>query len=93
MSDFTVINGDTIRSYDFKPMVGRDDCFVEGTVVDCANTESGFRAYKIRVTRDYFSATEDSRVAGPDNRVGHEIFVPHRVSFNEYSGRVINLSR
>ena len=93
MSDFTVINGDTIRSYDFKPMVGRDDCFVEGEVVDALDQSQGYRAYKIRVTRDYFSSNEDSRVSGADNRVGHEIFVPHRVSFNEYSGRIINLSR
>ena len=30
---FTVINGDVIRAFDFKPMVGRDDCYVEGEVV------------------------------------------------------------
>jgi hypothetical protein len=24
--------GDTIRAYDFKPLVGREDCFVEGVV-------------------------------------------------------------
>ena len=90
---FTVLNGDTIRSYDFKPMVGRDDCYVEGRVVDCADRNQGFQAYKIIVTKDHFGNDQVSTEAGPDNRVGHEIFVPWKVSFMEYQGRVINLSR
>ena len=93
MVDLTVVNGDTIRGYDFKPMVGRDDCFVEGVVLDSSDRSQGYSAYRIRVTRDHFSNTDDNTVAGADTRVGHEIFVPHRVSFNEYQGRVINLSR
>ena len=78
---------DIIRSYDFKPMVGRNDCFVEGEVLDTHNTEQGYQAYKIRVTRDSWSDATDK------GRVGLEVFVPWRVSFNEYQGRVINLSR
>ena len=78
---------DIIRAYDFKPMVGREDCFVEGEVLDRCDTTQGFQAYKIRVTRDSWSDSEDK------GRVGIEIFVPWRVSFNEYQGRVINLSR
>ena len=84
---FTVINGDTIRAYDFKPMVGREDCFVEGVVLDSGDTSQGFQAYRIRVTRDSWSDATDK------GRVGIEVFVPWRVSFNEYQGRVINLSR
>ena len=84
---FTVIDNDTIRAYDFKPMVGREDCFVEGEVIDPHNTEQGYQAYKIRVTRDSWSDATDK------GRVGLEVFVPWRVSFNEYQGRVINLSR
>jgi len=84
---FTVINGDTIRAYDFKPMVGREDCFIEGVVLDSGDTTQGFQAYKIRVTRDSWSDATDK------GRVGIEMFVPWRVSFNEYQGRVINLSR
>jgi len=30
--------GDVIRSYDFKPMAGREDCFDEGQVVEATNT-------------------------------------------------------
>jgi len=78
---------DIIRAYDFKPMVGREDCFVEGEVLDRCDTTQGFQAYKIRVTRDSWSDSEDK------GRVGIEIFVPWRVSFNEFQGRVINLSR
>ena len=84
---FTVINGDTIRAYDFKPMVGREDCFVEGVVLDSGDRSQGYQAYRIRVTRDSWSDDKDQ------GRVGIEMFVPWRVSFNEYQGRVINLSR
>ena len=84
---------DIIRAYDFKPMTGREDCFVEGEVLETHNTEHGYQAYKIRVTRDHFGNDSVSTQPGPDNRVGHEVFVPWRVSFNEFQGRIINLSR
>ena len=84
---FTVINGDTIRAYDFKPMVGREDCFIEGVVLDSGDTSQGYQAYRIRVTRDSWSDATDK------GRVGIEMFVPWKVSFNEYQGRIINLSR
>ncbi len=85
--NFTIIQGDTIRAYDFKPMLGREDCFIEGEVLDCLDTSQGYQAYKILVTRDSWSDSEDK------GRVGIEMFVPWRVSFNEFQGRVINLSR
>ena len=78
--------GDTIRSYDFKPMVGREDCFVEG-VVERMTNEHGYDAYKITVTKDSWS---DAQCKG---RVGKIVYVPVQVSFMEYAGRVINLSR
>jgi len=87
MTTLQVQQGDVIRAYDFKPMVGRDDCFVEGEVLDTNNTEQGYQAYKIRVTRDSWEPE------GEQGRKGIEIFVPWRVSFNEYQGRIINLSR
>jgi hypothetical protein len=87
MVGLTVIQGDTIRAYDFKPMTGREDCFIEGEVVDAHSIEQGYQAYKIRVTRDSWSDSEDK------GRVGIEMFVPWRVSFNEFQGRIINLSR
>jgi len=87
MVGLTIVDGDIIRSYDFKPMAGREDTFVEGEVIDAHSTEQGYQAYKIRVTRDSWSDAEDK------GRLGHVVFVPWRVSFNEFQGRVMNLSR
>lgn len=87
---------DIIRAYDFKPMVGRSDCFVEGEVLERDNTERGFQAYKILVTKDSWVAEldeNDPTVTHAPSRVGEIAWVPWRVSFNEYQGRVINLSR
>lgn len=84
---FAVEKGDVIRAYDFKPMVGREDCFIEGEVVDRNNMDLGFQAYKIVVTKD-------SWVEGDEKgRVGIEMFVPWQVAYNDYPGRVMNLSR
>ena len=95
MVGLTVIEKDTIRAYDFKPMVGRTDCFVEGEVLDCGDTSRGYQAYKIRVTRDVFDGKEFTEVGYKSlgHRVGDIVFVPWRVSFSEFQGRVINLSR
>ena len=82
-----VQTGDVIRSYDFKPMLGRDDCFVEGMVIE-ATAEQGYLAYKIRVTKD--SWVEGDADTG---RFGKVIFVPVAVAYNDYPGRVMNLSR
>ena len=89
--DMTVIDGDVIRGYDFKPMVGREDSFVEGEVVDSHSTEPGYQAYKIRVTRDVFGG--EVLPEGQHSRVGKIVYVPWRTSFMDYQGRVINLSR
>lgn len=91
MVAFQVKKGNTIRGYDFKPMVGRNDCYVEGVVEDSNNTEMGYQAYKIVVTKDVFDgAVQPEGVKG--SRVGQTVFVPWRVSFMEFQGRVINLS-
>jgi deoxycytidine triphosphate deaminase len=82
--------GDTIRAYDFKPMAGRDDAFVEGVVEEVNCTEPGYNCFKITVTADKFHEYETE--PHQENRVGRIVFVPHRVSFMEWSGRVLNLS-
>ena len=82
--------GDVIRSYDFKPMVGRNDCFVEGRVVAVKDDSNGYDAYRITVTRDHWDGAD---VTGEHTRVGQTTFVPWKVSFMEYDGRVMNLSR
>ena len=83
---------DIIRAYDFKPMVGREDAYVEGKVLELNNTENGYQAYKIRVTKDVFDGKEFTERRN-GCRVGEIVFVPWRVSFMEYQGRIINLSR
>ena len=88
-----VLVGDKIRSYDFKPMDGRGDCFVEGIVTEFnALATCGYNAYKILVTKDVFD--DESLPKGKkSSRVDATVFVPWRVDFSEFQGRVINLSR
>ena len=82
--------GDVIRGYDFKPMVGRNDCYVEGTVEGVTN-EVGYKAYKVTCTKDVFDGAEQPK--GKHSRVGKIVFVPMEVSFMEYDARIINLSK
>ena len=82
--------GDVIRGYDFKPMAGRNDCFVEG-VVERVTSEMGYIAYKITCTKDVFDGQVQPK--GKHSRVGKCVYVPLQVSFMEYPGRIINLSR
>ena len=82
--------GQTIRAYDFKPMAGRSDCFVEGKVLAIDNSQ-GYKAFKIRVSKDVFDNKEFIE-SGYGSRVTKEVFVPLQVSFMEYDARIINLS-
>lgn len=79
--------GDVIRSYDFKPMAGREDCYVEGEVIDSKNMEHGFEAFKILVSKEVFSGKTVT-----DHLIGKYVYVPHEVSFMEYDARIMNLS-
>jgi hypothetical protein len=82
--------GDTIRAYDFKPMAGRSDCFVEGKVI-ALSEERGYKAFKIECTADFFDGKY--RKGARSSRVAKTVFVPVEVSFMEYDARIINLSR
>jgi hypothetical protein len=82
--------GDVIRAYDFKPMVGRSDCFVEGKVIAITN-ETGYKAYKIECQSDFFDGKYRKGVRS--SRVAKTVFVPMEVSFMEYDARIINLSK
>lgn len=83
--------GDTIRGYDFKPMVGRNDCYVEGTV-EAVTNEVGYKAFKVTCTKDVFDGVETPKEA-KGSRVGKVVFVPMEVSFMEYDARIINLTK
>jgi hypothetical protein len=82
--------GDVIRGYDFKPMVGRNDCYVEGVVEVVSDNTNYYQAYKITCTKDVFDG--ESQPKGKGSRVGQIVFVPWRVDFMEFQGRVMNLS-
>jgi len=82
--------GDTIRAYDFAPMAGRDDAFVEGIVEDINNMDAGYMAYKIKVTADKFLQFET--VANDSNRIGQTVYVPYQTSFMEFEHRIINFT-
>lgn len=83
--------GDIIRAYDFKPCAGRDDAFVEGIVEQTNCYEPGYNCFKITVTADKFETYQTT--PDKENRVGRIVFVPHQVSFMEWQGRVLNLSK
>ena len=82
--------GDVISAFDFEPCACRDDAFVEGIVEEVNCTEPGYNCFKITVTADKFEKYETK--AHKENRVGRIVFVPHRVSFMEWSGRIMNLT-
>lgn len=83
--------GQIIRAYDFKPMAGREDCFVEGVVEVVNDNTMGFRAYKITATKDVFGG--EIQPKGKHSRVGKIVFVPHEVDFMEHDARIMNLSK
>jgi len=83
--------GDVIRGYDFKPMVGRNDCYVEGKVIGKGNVGVGYDAYEIICGRDVFDGKRQQE-GEKGSRVGKIVYIPFEVSFMEYDGRVMNLS-
>jgi hypothetical protein len=78
-------NGDYIRGYDFQPMRGRGDSFIEGTVIDANNTERGYLAFKIKVENRVFGGKQEAPEA---DEIG---WIPHEVHFLEYDHRVIGV--
>jgi hypothetical protein len=82
--------GSTIRAYDFKPMLGREDCYVEGRVLAKGDVGCGYGAFKILVTKDVFGGEVQPK--GKESRLGLEVFVPFEVSFMEYDARIIDLT-
>ena len=86
------VKGDIIRAYDFAPMAGRGDCYVEGKVIDANCNEPGYKCYKIEITADKFDGdVETEMIRG--NRIASHMYVPYEVSFMEYDFRVINLGK
>ena len=74
-----------IRAYDFKPMADRSDSFIEGTVVSAGMIKHPtlgcdlFEGYEIVITG---SSVDD------DPRIGDTGYVPFKVDFMEFEGRI-----
>ena len=84
---------DIIRAYDFKPMAGREDCYVEGKVITKGyNPEMGYSCFCIKATRDVFGG-EDQSEGTRGSRVGKLVYVPFEVDFLEHDARIMNLSK
>lgn len=77
--------GDTIRGYDFMPMRGRGDSYMEGEVLDANYWHDHYLTYKIKITHRVFGGVPE---AVEDGDIG---FIPHEVGFMEYDHRIIKV--
>jgi len=77
--------GDTIRAYDFEPMPGRRDRYVEGVVKAKGSVSYGYDAFTIEVT-------EDVAFPADDNRVGLNVYAPFESDL-DYDGRVVLIKK
>jgi hypothetical protein len=70
--------GDTIRSYDFKPMSDRGDCYIEGIVIE--KTASSF---KVAVQNRVFDGDK------VEVEVGERVETPFRLIFGDWEARIV----
>ena len=73
--------GDTVRSYDFKPMEGRGDCYIKGIVL-----EKAAGMYHIAVQRRMF----DGEFV--DVTPGETVQTAFKTLFMEWAGRITKLA-
>jgi len=72
--------GDTVKCYDFEPMVGRTERYVVGRVVEKGFLKDcGFKGYRVIVLKDTMWTGEDAR---------EEIAAPFQKMFLEFDGRI-----
>lgn len=79
--EHSVLIGDTIRAYDFEPLPGREDAFVEGIVQE-TSSEFGFKAFVISCLTDSICP-----VGAHYSRVGKSVHVPMETSM-DYDARI-----
>ena len=72
--------GDVVRSYDFKPIEDRGDCYIEGIVI-----EKSDYTYKIAVQNRVF----DGKTEAP--AVGEYVITHFEQHFMEWEGRISRL--
>jgi hypothetical protein len=74
--------GDTIRAYDFEPMAGRPDHYIEGVVCELTTVKPhGYKAYDIRLTYDSMGVRP----------IGTAVYVPMETGM-DYDNRVEKIS-
>jgi hypothetical protein len=78
---------DRIRAFDFEPMPKRNDCYVEGMVLEITS-ERGYKAFKILCEVDYW---DGQPMVDEHSRVGKIVFVPLE-SDCDFDGRVVKLA-
>lgn len=83
--------GDKIKSFDFPPMPGRDDSFLEGRVVAKGPIYGEIDGRKVYMCEGYTVYVTNS-VSGSDkydmSRIGTECYVPFEMDMIEYDERV-----
>jgi len=68
--------GQTIKAFDFMPMDGRPDCFVQGKIISIPQ-DRGYACYEVKA--DASSIYYDQ---------GTSVFVPMEMDFMEYEERI-----
>ena len=74
--------GQYVRAYDFKPICGREESYIEGTIVGEEHGQCSF--YKVRVDKNVFDGKENN------NRVDYHMYVAMEIS-NDYDHRIFEL--
>lgn len=79
--------GQTIKAYDFQPIEGRGECYIEGVVIGAEIMLNGTLFIPIVGTKDVFGGVEQPK--GERARIGDEVYVPCQIAGRgEYEGRV-----
>jgi len=76
-----------VRAFDFQPMKGREDCYIEGRVTGIS-IDNGVKAFVVRCSKDSWDELDGG---GKFSRVGHAVLVPMEVAFMEYDNRIVVL--
>lgn len=79
--------GTHIRSYDFQPIEGRKEMYVEGTITK-VTSENGYKGYGIDCD---FDSWDEAGAENKGSRVGLTVIVPMEVSMMEFEERIMIL--
>jgi len=78
MRDISII-GKSVKAFDFKPMEGREDCYLIGTAKRFSK-ELGWWAIVVEVTGgDHYYASKS---------IGNTVFIPLEIDFGDFEGRI-----